>query len=122
VVGGPGVLLLLGADEGAVLDPGDVARVRGGIVGVGALLLVEPGERALVDKEFAQALVLGFRAVAPLDSIRLGELCDLLHPGEQPFVLRGRGGGQGRVLVRHDRSVSRRIVLDPALGLRVIAA
>ena len=41
VVGRPGVLLALGADEGAVLDPGDVVRVGAGQVGVRPLRLRE---------------------------------------------------------------------------------
>ena len=46
VVRRAGVLLALGADEGAVLDAGDVAGVRPGQVAVGALGLRELGEGA----------------------------------------------------------------------------
>ena len=48
VVGGTGVGLVDRADEGAVLDPGDVAGVGGAVEGVG--LRVEPAEGAGVDQ------------------------------------------------------------------------
>ena len=43
VVGGTGVVLALRADERAVLDPGDVARVGAGEEAVGTQFLVELG-------------------------------------------------------------------------------
>ena len=52
---GPGVLLVLGADEGAVLDAGDVARVGARQVGVGALGLVEALEGPRVDQVLGEA-------------------------------------------------------------------
>ena len=58
VVVGPRVHLLLRADEGAVLDAGDVARVGAGEEGVGAQLRVEPDERAGVDQGLAEPVVL----------------------------------------------------------------
>ena len=54
VVGGTGVLLVDRADEGAVLDPGDVAGVGGAVEGVGLLVRVEPGERAGLDELVGQ--------------------------------------------------------------------
>ena len=80
VVGRAGVLLLLGADEGAVLDARDVGRVGGGVVGVRALDRVELLEGALGDELLAQALVLGLGSVAPDDAVRLGEFGDLVRP------------------------------------------
>ena len=80
---GPGVLLALGADEGAVLDPGDVAGVGARQVGVGALGVGELLEGAGVDQLLAEAVVLLRRAVAPVDRVGLGQLRDLLDPGEQ---------------------------------------
>ena len=53
VVGRTGVLLALGADEGAVLDPGDVAGVGLREEAVGALGLGQLGEGAAVDEELA---------------------------------------------------------------------
>ena len=53
VVRRPGVLLALGADERAVLDARDVARVRQRQVGVRALGVREPLERARVDQLLA---------------------------------------------------------------------
>src|SRR3712207_8465131 len=50
VVRRAGVLLALRADEGAALDPGDVARVRGRVEAVGPLVRVEPAERSLLDR------------------------------------------------------------------------
>ena len=95
VVGRPGVLLALRADEGPVLDPGDVAGIGAGEVGVRALGVGEALERAGVDHLLAETVVLLRRPVAPVDRVGLGQLGDLLDPGEQLRVL-GRGLGRGR--------------------------
>ena len=54
VVGGAGVLFALAADERAVLDAGDVARVAVRPVAVRPLGLVELGEGATVDELLAR--------------------------------------------------------------------
>ena len=93
VVGRAGVLLALGADEGAVLDPGDVAGVGEGEVGVRALGVGEALEGAGVDQVLGEAVVLLGRAVAPVDGVGLGQLGDLLDPGEE-LCVRGRRCGR----------------------------
>ena len=55
---GPASSSSLGADEGAVLDAGDVARVRAGEVGVRALGVGELLEGSGVDQLLAEAVVL----------------------------------------------------------------
>ena len=99
VVGRPGLVLALGADEGPVLDPGDVAGVRPRQIGVRALRVGELLERSRLDQLLAEPVVLLSRPVAPVDRVRLGELGDLLDPGDQLRVVgqllrRGRGIGQ----------------------------
>ena len=90
VVGRAGVVLALGADEGAVLDAGDVARVRQRQVGVGALGLREPLEGPGVDELLREAVVLLRRAVAPVDRVGLRELRDLARP--RPAASRSSSG------------------------------
>ena len=90
VVGRAGVDLLLGADEGAVLDPGHVAGVRVGPVTVGPLGVGQLGERAGVDQGLAQAVVLVGGAVAPLDAVGGGQGGHLVDPSQEFRVLRGR--------------------------------
>jgi hypothetical protein len=99
VVGRARVLLLLGADEGTVLDASDVGRVGGGVVRVGALDRIELLERALLDEFVSEALVLVLRAVAPHDLVRLGQLGYLADPCDQVLVI-----GGSRFDARHDRS------------------
>src|SRR5581483_5360798 len=70
-----------GADEGEVLDAGDVVRVRAVEVAAGALLGVERDQQALRDGFLGEALPLLFRAVAPDDAVGLRELGHLAHPG-----------------------------------------
>mmetsp|Transcript_878 Transcript_878/g.2015 ORF Transcript_878/g.2015 Transcript_878/m.2015 type:complete len:634 (+) Transcript_878:965-2866(+) len=86
VVRGAGVFLALRADEGAVLDPGDVARVRVGEVAAGAQRRVEFLEGTGRDQLVAEALVLVGAAVTPVDVGGLGEGGNLGHPGNQPGV------------------------------------
>ena len=97
VVGGPGVLLVHGADEGAVLDPGDVGRVGGGVEAVGLLLLVEAHERAGLDELLGQAGPLGVGAGDPLDVVWGGHRCHLVDPCLQAGV---RGAACALVGVR----------------------
>ena len=87
---GPASTCVGRADEGAVLDPGDVARVGVGPVGARPLARVELGEGAGVDQLLAQELVLLVGPVEPVDRVRLAELDDLVDPREQSGV---PGGG-----------------------------
>ncbi len=86
VVRRPGVLLALGADERAVLDPGDVGRVRQREVGIRPLGVRELLERPRLDQQPRQRVVLLGAAVAPVHVIRLGPCGHLLHPFEEVFV------------------------------------
>jgi len=88
------VLLALRADEGAVLDARDVGRVGQREVGVGPLGVREALERAGVDERLAEPVVLLGRSVAPVDLVRLGQCCDLFHPGAELGVA-GRCVGVG---------------------------
>ena len=88
VVRRAGVVLVRRADEGPVLDAGDVARIRQREVGVRALGLGEALERPGVDEHLAEPVVLLGRAVAPVDVVGLGQRGGLLHPGHQLLVLR----------------------------------
>ena len=100
VVREAGVLLVLGADEGAVLDPGDVAGVGGRVEAVRLLVRVEPGEGAAVDEPGRQQVPLLVGPVDPVDRVRGGERGDFVDPGRQACVtragrvlrLRGHGG------------------------------
>ena len=92
VVGRSRVDLALGADEGAVLDARDVARIGQREVGVRTLGVGELLERAGVDERLGEAVVLLGRAVTPVDGVGLGEGGDLLHPGGQFRVLRRDSG------------------------------
>ena len=89
VVGRAGVRLALGADEGAVLDPGDVGGVGEGEVGVGALGVGEALEGAGVDQRLGEGVVLLGGAVAPMDGVGLGQIGDLPDPVEE-LCVRGR--------------------------------
>lgn len=103
VVGRARVLLLLGADERPVLDPGDIGRVGGGVVRVGALDRVELLEGALLDELLAEPLVLRFGSVTPDHAVRLGQFGDLVDPRDQ-FLVFGWDDGGSRDVARHDCS------------------
>ena len=106
VVGGAGVDLGLGADEGAVLDPGDVVRVGAGPERVGPLLGVEGGEGARLDELLHEELALVVGAVEPVDGVGLAERGDLVDPGEQAGI-RGRSRHQGHVEILPYKRVHR---------------
>ena len=90
VVGDAGVGLVDRADEGAVLDAGDVARVGGGVEGVRLLRVVQPGEGAGLDELGGEAVPLLVRAVTPHDALGGGQGGDLVDPGLQALVTRPR--------------------------------
>jgi len=91
VVGGAGVGRILGADEGAALDPGDVLGIGGGIEGIRMLDRVQAAHGAGVHQQVGQRRPLVVRTIAPVHAVRLRQGGDLAHPGDQSFVL-GRGG------------------------------
>src|SRR6185437_1521602 len=76
------------ADEGAVLDTGDVGRIGEGDIGIGTLRVGKTLEGALVDQQLTQTVILSFGAVAPIDRIRLGQSGDIFDPGLQALMLR----------------------------------
>ena len=86
VVGGAGVLGTGGADEGAILDPGDVRGVGAHEHAVGAEIAIERDGRPRVDHQADHLVVLGLRAVAPLDPLGPGQGGDLADPRLEPLV------------------------------------
>ena len=71
VVGRPGVLAARAADERAVLDARDVARIGARPVGVGPQLVVQAHEGARGDEAGGELLVLLLGAVAPVHALGL---------------------------------------------------
>jgi hypothetical protein len=104
VVGGAGVVLVGGADVGAVFDARHVGRVGAGEVGVLALFRVQLDQHPGFDHLGAQAVVFFLRTVTPDDTVGLGEGGDLADPLLEFLVLdvggRGGDGGFGNAL-RH---------------------
>jgi hypothetical protein len=82
VVGGASRVLGQRADEGAVLNPGNVVRRGAGKEAARPQLLVEFGESACLDQLVAEEVVLGLRAVDPVDAIGLCEIGHLLNPAD----------------------------------------
>ena len=84
------------ADEGAVLDAGDVARAAARQEAARPQRRVELDEGAGGDELLAQAVVLGDAAVAPVDVARLGEGGHLGDPVDQLGVADMRRGCASR--------------------------
>jgi len=63
-----------------LLDTGDVAGIAADEQGIGPEFFVEPQAGARLHDEFAHLLILGLRAVAPVDLIGLTERGDVAHP------------------------------------------
>ena len=80
IVGRACVVLLLAADEGALLDPRNVGRIRQSQVRIRAQLGIEALHHSRGDHFLAQTLVFFQRTVAPHDALRLGELRHLRDP------------------------------------------
>ena len=89
---GPASSSFVGADVGAILDAGDVARMAAGEEAVGPHLGIQLDERAAGDHLVAEAVVLLLRAVAPIDLVGLAERGHLVDPGDELFVLDGGWG------------------------------
>ena len=82
------------ADEGAVLDAGDVAGVGEGQVAVRALGVGQSARTCRRRRASWQSAVVLLRgAVAPVDRVGLGERGHLLDPAEQFLVVRGDSCG-----------------------------
>ena len=81
VVRRAGVVLVLRADERAVLDAGHVARVGARQVRVRTLCVREALERARVDERCARRSYSSAEPSHQWIGGRLGELCHLLDPG-----------------------------------------
>ena len=92
VVVGAGVLALAGADEGQVLDPGHVVRMRTMQVAAGVGVRVERQQGAVGQHARDQGLVFAVAAVAPVDRVGPGQGSDLGHPAVQ----RRQGAAVGR--------------------------
>ena len=87
VVGGPGIFLHLGADEGALLHARHVVGFGAMIITAGELLLIQSHENPLAHGLLRQRRPLRLRAVAPVDLVRLAELDLGFDPGDQGLVL-----------------------------------
>ena len=97
VVRRAGVVFALAANERAILDARDVARIRQREIAVRPLGRIQPDQRPLLDHLRAQPVVLGFAAVAPRDRFGLGERGELAHPAEQARMahIAWRADGRG---------------------------
>ena len=91
---GPACVFGEGADEGAVFDAGDVVGGGAGEEAAGPELLVELGEGAGMDQLIAEEVVLGLRAVDPVNAVGLGKVGHLFDPADEMFV-GGWWGGDG---------------------------
>ncbi len=116
VVGRTRLRLRRGADEGEVLDPGDVTRARVMVVAARPLLLVERDQHLLRDRLLGEALLLGLAAVAPVDAVRLRELRHLFDPAVEMGVLGGSVVGGHRELSFFDPSGKRQCRRGPMGG------
>ena len=85
----------------ALSDPGDVAGIGEGEVGVGALGVREALEGARVDQGLGEGVVLLSRAVAPVDGVGLGQVCDLPDPVEELCVGGRRVGRRHLAHLQH---------------------
>ena len=94
VVGGAGLLLAPGADEGPVLHPRHVARMGARQEAVGAQFRVEADEGAALHHLVAQPVILGLRAVAPVDALRLAQAGLFIDPGQEATM----GGARGTIM------------------------
>ena len=94
VVGRPGVVLRFRADIGLVLDASDVLGIGADENRVRTLLRVEPDGRAAIDQRLQHRLVFFFRAVAPIDVVRLEQGLRLVDEREHLLV-----GGLRRVVL-----------------------
>src|SRR5437763_2577999 len=67
-------------DEGKLLNPGDVVRIRAMQIRARRLFLVQLDQYLLFQGLRDQEVVLGLRAVAPKNILGLGQQLDFMHP------------------------------------------
>src|SRR5204862_362344 len=98
VVGWTCVVLGKRADEGSILDPGDVAGIRAGVVTTWPEILVQLDKRPTFNHLGAEDVVFFFRAVHPMNAVRRSEFGHLFHPAEKMLVsTQGPGNVAGRL-------------------------
>ena len=83
VVGGAGIILVVRADEGAVLDARHVAGVGAAEIGTGTQLLVQLDHGAAGDHHLAQGIVFLLGTVADVDAGRTAQPRHLVDPRQQ---------------------------------------
>ena len=86
VVGRAGILFLRRADEGPVLNAGNVGWVGSGQETVRFELRVQADERARVDEELGQPIVLSLRSVTPVDGVRFRQGRNVVHPANHRML------------------------------------
>src|ERR1700719_2013569 len=86
VVSGADVVLVGCANEGPVLDPAHVGRVRSGQIGIWALLRTEANERTGVDHHLTQPVVLLLASISPDDLVGLAQRRHFANPVAQLAV------------------------------------
>ncbi len=96
VVGRAGIGLIFGANKGPALDARHILGIGGGIIASRTLGLVQCLQRALGNQIGDDLLLFFFGTVAPVNTVRLGQSCDLRHPGHEALMLcrcRKKAGG-----------------------------
>ena len=88
------------ADEGAVLDPGDVRGIGPCKIAAGSFRRIEPDQGAAGDHLPAQAIVFFARSIAPHDPIGTRAVGDLPRPRNESWMAHPcgrlhRGGSDG---------------------------
>ena len=81
-----GIVLAAGADEGDMLDPGDVLGIRAVEYAAGEVFLVEWVEFLRCDQLPFEHVEFRIAAVAPVDRIGTRELGNVIHPGRHCAV------------------------------------
>ena len=80
VVRGPGFVLSLGADVGALLDTGDVIRMGAMIIAAGKFFLIESDEDAGGNGLVSEPRFLRFRTIAPVNMVWKAQRRHIPHP------------------------------------------
>ena len=93
VIGRTGVDCGLAADEGPILDSGDIARVAPGQEAAWAGRLVEADEGSGLDHRIAQRVVLLVGSITPMHAVGLAQVFDLCDPREERSMGGGRSNG-----------------------------
>lgn len=88
---GAGIIAILGADEGQVLDPSHIGWRRTRERASGKGLLIELQQFLRGDQLALKGLILGLGSIAPVNFLRPGQLGDLIYPLGYIVVQRGEG-------------------------------